>query len=369
MPVNPKLQLIYRRAILMKNIDLRSDTVTLPSPQMREAMMKAELGDDVFGEDPTVNRLEEIAANITGKEAALFVVSGTMGNLVSVLSHCTRGEEAILGSKSHIHIHEQGGISALGGIHTRVLTTRDDGTMDVPGIEALINEDDFHCAPTRLICLEDTWYGRVLPLLYLQEVKELAQQNNLSIHLDGARLFNAAVALGVSAAGIAQYADSVQFCLSKGLASPVGSMVCGTREFIHRARRARKQVGGGMRQAGILAACGIISLKTMIERLNDDHRNAQLMAENLRKVEGVKVLHAETNMIFLSSAIPGVSTRRLCQELNTAGLLAFCEDDLGIRCVTHYGIETEDVQEAVEIVKRVSRCLSSKSPAGASKLP
>jgi threonine aldolase len=344
----------------MKKVDLRSDTVTQPSPQMREAMHKAELGDDVFAEDPTVNRLEEIAANITGKEAALFVASGTMGNLVALLAHCNRGDEVILGSKSHIHIHEQGGIAGLGSIHSRVVPTRVDGTMDINAIESVVNEDDIHCAPTKLICLENTWYGRVLPELYMQEVKELAEQNNLAMHLDGARLFNAAVALNVPASTIAQYFDSVQFCLSKGLAAPVGSMVCGTREFVARARRARKQVGGGMRQAGVLAAAGIYSLKSMVERLKDDHDNAKILADGFRTVEGIDVLHVETNMVFIGSAIPGVSSRTLCDELYAAGMLVFNESAVGIRCVTHYGLESSDMKDAVEIARAVAKKLQAR---------
>jgi len=343
----------------MTKVDLRSDTVTMPPQQMREAMFKAELGDDVFGEDPTVNRLEEIAANISGKEAALFVASGTMGNLVALLSHCNRGDEAIVGSKSHIHIHEQGGIAGLGGIHSRVLETKADGTMDIAAIESVINDDDIHCATSKLICLENTWYGRVLPLLYMQEVKELAEQHNLAVHLDGARLFNAAIALDVPASTIAQHADSVQFCLSKGLAAPAGSMLCGTREFIARARRARKQVGGGMRQAGVLAAAGIYALKSMVERLKDDHKNAQAFAKGLKEINGIEIVHAETNMVFVASGIPGVSTRHLCQELNNAGLLVF-GDEVGIRCVTHYGIEESDIKQAVAIVKNVVSKLSAQ---------
>jgi threonine aldolase len=347
----------------MKKIDLRSDTVTHPSPQMREAMMKAEVGDDVFGEDPSINRLEELAANMTGKEAALFVASGIMGNVVSLLAHCNRGDEAILGSLSHIHIHEQGSIATVGGIHSRVVPTKPDGCLDITTIESLINEEDIHCAHSKLICLENTWYGRVLPLDYMQEVKELAEQHDMLVHLDGARLFNAAVALNVPASAITQHVDSVQFCLSKGLAAPAGSMVCGTREFIYKARRARKLLGGGMRQVGILAAAGIISLKNMVERLNDDHKNAQLLAAELGKIEGIKVLHAETNMVFAGSSNPTVSTRQLCKELNDAGLLAF-SDDVGIRLVTHYGIEPEDIKEAVDIVRKVSEKLFAK-PANA----
>lgn len=338
----------------MNKIDLRSDTVTHPSPQMREAIARAEVGDDVFGEDPSVNRLEELAANMTGKEAALFVASGTMGNLVSLLAHCNRGEEAILGSLSHIHIHEQGGIAQVGGIHSRIVPTKEDGTMDIQLIESLINEDDIHCAHSKLICVENTWYGRVLSLDYMQEVKELAEQHNMLVHLDGARLFNAAVALDVPASAITQHVDSVQFCLSKGLAAPAGSMVCGTREFIHKARRARKMLGGGMRQIGIIAAAGIVALKSMVERMKDDHENARALAAGLKVIDGIKVLHCETNMVFISSANPGVSTRQLCAELNAAGLLAF-SDDVGIRLVTHYGIESSDIERAINIARDVAQ--------------
>lgn len=344
-------------------VDLRSDTVTHPSPEMREAMSKAELGDDVFGEDPTVRRLEELAANMTGKEAALFVASGSMGNLVSLLAHCNREHEAIVGSKSHIHIHEQGGVASLGGIHCKVVKTQLDGTLDIEEIESCINEEDIHCAKTRLICLENTWYGRVLPLDYMAEVKELAEQHGLLLHLDGARLFNAAVALGVPAATITQHVDSVQFCLSKGLASPIGSMVCGTTEFIARARRARKLVGGGWRQAGVIAACGILSLKSMVERLAEDHANAKLLAELCRKIDGIEVQHVETNMCFLASKLPGVSNRTLELALNQAGLLCFGES-VGIRCVTHYGIEASDIRSAAEIVAKVAQNLKSQTKVG-----
>jgi threonine aldolase len=323
-------------------------------------MAKAEVGDDVFGEDPTVNRLEELAANMTGKQAALFVASGSMGNLVSLLAHCNREHEVILGSKSHIHIHEQGGVASLGGIHTKVVKTQMDGTLDIEEIESSINEEDIHCARTKLICLENTWYGRVLPTSYMQEVREVADQHGLSIHLDGARLFNAAIALNVPASAITQHVDSVQFCLSKGLASPVGSMVCGTEEFIAKARRARKLVGGGWRQAGVLAACGIVSLKSMVERLAEDHANAQLLADLCSKIDGIEVQHVETNMCFLGSKIPGVSTRRLELALNEAGLLCFGEA-VGIRCVTHYGIEAEQIKRAAEIVASVAQQLRNQT--------
>lgn len=341
-------------------IDLRSDTVTHPSPEMREAMSKAEVGDDVFGEDPTVRRLEELAASMTGKEAAVFVASGTMGNLVSLLAHCNREHEVILGDKSHIHIHEQGGVASLGGIHSSTVKTQNDGTLDIEEIESAINEEDIHCARTKLICLENTWYGRVLPLDYMEQVRELADQHNLQIHLDGARLFNAAIALGVPASAITQHVDSVQFCLSKGLASPVGSLVCGSNEFVAKARRARKLVGGGMRQAGVLAACGIISLKSMVERLAEDHENAKLLSELLAKIEGLKVLHVETNMVFIGSNIPGVSNRTLEAALNEAGFLCFGESH-GIRCVTHYGLDKTHMKAAATIAEKVAKKLLSVS--------
>ncbi|MBX9686850.1 MAG: low-specificity L-threonine aldolase [Candidatus Obscuribacterales bacterium] len=348
----------------MQKIDLRSDTVTHPSPQMRQAILNAEVGDDVFGEDPSANRLEELAAQISGKEAALFVASGTMGNIVSILARCNRGDEAIVGSLSHILIHEQGAVSALGGVATRVVKTENDGTMDIASIESVINEDDIHCTRSKVICIENTWYGRVLPLTYMQEVKELAEQNNLAVHLDGARLFNAAIALKVPAAAIAQYADSVQFCLSKGLAAPVGSIVCGDKDFIARARRVRKQLGGGMRQVGMVAAAGIVALKSMVERLQEDHEHAVLLAELLGKIAGIKILHQETNMLFIASAIPAVSSRQLSAALNDAGLLQF-GDHQGIRLVTHYGIEKVDIEKAAEIAEQV--CLKLQKQSLASK--
>ena len=345
----------------MKKIDLRSDTVTHPSREMREAMGKAEVGDDVFGEDPTVNRLEELAASMTGKEAALFVSSGSMGNLVSLLAHCNRGDEIILGDRSHIHIHEQGGVASLGGIHSKTVRNQLDGTLNINEIEALIQEDDIHHAITKLICLENTWYGRVLPLSYMEEVRELADQHNLQIHLDGARLFNAAVALNVPASSITQHVDTVQFCLSKGLASPIGSMVCGPKDFIAKARRARKLVGGGTRQAGVIASCGIISLKSMVDRLGDDHANAKLLADLASKINGIEVAHVETNMVFLKSRIKGVSDRKLSEELNAAGMLVF-DEPVGIRCVTHFGIEESDIKDAVQIIQTVRDSLEKSAP-------
>ncbi len=249
-----------------KMIDLRSDTVTQPTEKMRHAMASAAVGDDVFGEDPTINRLERIAAETLGKQAGLFVTSGTMANLVSELAHCGRGEEIILGDQAHSFFYEQGGSAAVGGIHPRTLPNKPDGTMALADIEAAVRPDNIHFPRTRLIMLENTHNrcsGQPLPVDYLRSVRELADRYELKIHIDGARLFNAAAALDISAADLAAPADSVSICLSKGLAAPVGSLVCGSRSFIDRARRARKLLGGGMRQAGVIAAAGIVALKEM----------------------------------------------------------------------------------------------------------
>ena len=251
----------------MRVVDLRSDTLTRPTPAMSRAMAEADVGDDVFGEDPTVNQLEQLAADRMGKEAALFVASGTMGNLVSLLAHCGRGEEIILGSFAHTFYFEQGGSAAVGGIHPRTLPNQPDGTLTLSDIEGAIRPDNVHFPRTRLIVLENTHNlcgGHPLDIDYMKAVGDVARRHSLKIHVDGARFFNAAVALGVPAAKLAADADSVSFCLSKGLAAPVGSVVCGNRDFIAEARRARKILGGGMRQAGVLAAAGIVALNEMV---------------------------------------------------------------------------------------------------------
>ena len=287
----------------MDSIDLRSDTVTQPTPAMREAMATAQVGDDVFGDDPTINRLQELAASRMGKEAGLFVPSGTMGNLASILAHCTRGDEAILGDKAHTVLYEAGGISALGGVHSRQVANQPDGTLRLEDIEAAIRSDDPHHPISRLVALENTHNrcgGVALTPAYTQAVGELAHQHGLVLHLDGARIFNAAVVQGVTARELAEPADSVTFCLSKGLSAPVGSVICGSREFIYRAHRMRKMLGGGMRQAGILAAAGIVALETMVERLADDHRRARMLAEGLKEIPGIALDPGTpyTNMVF-----------------------------------------------------------------------
>jgi threonine aldolase len=291
----------------MKTIDLRSDTVTVPTPEMREAMAKAAVGDDVYGEDPTINRLQELAAEKVGKPAGLFVASGTMGNLIAVLAHCQRGDEVIVGKKNHVFVHEAGGMSALGGIHSNQLINQPDGSLLLEDVAAAIRPDDLHEPVTRLVCLENTHNGCggvYQTPEYTRQMADFAHARGLSIHLDGARIFNAAVAQGAPASVLAGPVDSVTFCLSKGLCAPVGSVLCGSQEFIVKARRLRKMLGGGMRQAGILAAAGIIALEKMVDRLGEDHIRAKKLADGLRLIPGL-VLDAgtpATNMVFLSLA-------------------------------------------------------------------
>jgi threonine aldolase len=337
----------------MKFIDLRSDTVTLPTPAMRQAMAEAEVGDDVFGEDPTVNRLQQLAAGLVGKEAGLFVPSGTMSNLTAVLAHCNRGDEVILGTKSHTYLLEGGGISALGGVHSCQIPNQPDGRLALEDIQNAIRPDDIHQPPTRLICLENTHNrcgGVALSPDYTRQVGELAHQHGLSLHLDGARLFNAAVVQGVRAKELAGPADSVSICLSKGLSAPVGSVLCGSKEFIQRALRIRKQLGGGMRQAGILAAAGIVALETMVERLADDHRRAARLVDGLRKFP---VLQPDpekpyTNMVFLNLAqsMP-LTAREVALRLVERGIKVGVTGPRRFRLVTHYGIEDADIEQTI----------------------
>jgi threonine aldolase len=335
-------------------IDLRSDTVTQPTPEMREAMARAELGDDVFGDDPTVNRLEEIAAAKMGKEAAVFVASGTMGNLTSLLTHCRRGEEVIVGDQAHIFRYEAGGSSALGGIAQFQIPNNPDGTLPLDRVEAAIRGSDQHEARTKLIALESTHNrcgGTVLPAEYLKQVRDLADKHNLKVHLDGARVFNASVALGVDVKAITQYVDSVTFCLSKGLSAPVGSVICGSQDFIAQARRYRKMLGGGMRQAGVLAAAGIVALEKMIDRLAEDHVNARRLAEGLADTTGVAIDldRVQTNIIYFDLTpevkAPGEAiTQRMLDHkikiLNPGPARRF-------RFVTHAWIDRGDVDQVL----------------------
>ncbi len=341
----------------MDYIDLRSDTVTKPTPEMREAMAEAEVGDDVYRDDPTVNRLEALAANMLGKESALFVPSGTMGNLLALLVHCQRGDEAIVGDKSHIYLNEAGGMSALGGIQPCPVPNQKDGTLALDDILASIRTEDVHHPITRLICLENTQNicgGIPLTAAYTREVGELARKNNLSLHIDGARIFNAAAAQNVSIRDLVDPADSVMFCLSKGLASPIGSMLVGTSKFIARARHLRKMLGGGMRQVGVLAAAGIISLEKMTTRLADDHARARKLADGLRNVKGVLVDEGSpySNMVYLNLASDvKVDAAKIIDSALKQGVLLDCENARRFRLVTHYWVDDKAVDKVIQVFK------------------
>ncbi|MFZ5918960.1 MAG: low-specificity L-threonine aldolase [Chloroflexota bacterium] len=342
----------------METVDLRSDTVTLPSPAMREAMYRAELGDDVFGEDPTVNRLEALAAERVGKEAGLLVVSGTMGNLTALLTHCQRGHEAIMGNKAHTFLFEAGGSAALGGIHPHTLPNQPDGTLRLEDIEAAIRPENPHHPRTRLICLENTHNrcgGAVLTGAYTDAVGELAHRHGLAVHLDGARLFNAAVALGVEASELTRSVDSVQFCLSKGLSAPVGSMLCGSKAFMAEARRWRKMLGGGMRQVGVLAAAGIEALQNMVDRLAEDHTNARRLAEGLAGIPGfaVDVATVQTNIVIWDLATDRTTPQGVVSDLRQNGVEILPIGGRQFRAVTHYGIAASDIDRAVLVARRV----------------
>ncbi len=344
----------------MKNkiIDLRSDTVTLPTQKMREAIFNAELGDDVFEEDPTVKRLEKMAAEIVGKEAGLLVTSGTQGNLVSIMTHCKRGDEIILGNLSHTFLNEVGGISALGGIHPHTVINNEDGTMDLKDIEDAIRDDNIHYPRTRLICLENTHnrcYGAPLTVEYTNDVCAIARRHNLKVHLDGARIFNAAVALNVDVKELTKNVDSLSFCLSKGLAAPVGSLVCGTNEYIKEARRYRKMLGGGMRQAGIIAAAGLVALEDMVERLKEDHKNARILAEGISQIPGLAIglEKVKTNIIYFDLITDRISAELLLKKMAERGIKFLSTGKNRFRMVTHYGITEEDVNITLKSLKEI----------------
>ncbi len=342
----------------MRLVDLRSDTITKPTPAMRRAMAEAEVGDDVFGEDPTINRLEEMAAEKLGKEAAMFVASGTMGNLVSLLAQCNRGDEIILGDQAHTFLYEQGGAAALGGIHPRPLPNQPDGTLDLRQVEAAIRSDNVHFPRTRLIALENTHnrcYGNPLTVEYMNAVGSLARRHGLKLHVDGARIFNAAIALGVDVQDLVADADSVTFCLSKGLAAPVGSIVCGTHEFIAEARRARKVVGGGMRQAGVLAAAGIVALTEMVDRLAEDHANARRLAEGLAEMDGISIdpERVKTNIVYFDVTSETITTQELVDQLGAEGVRVLALGPRQVRAVTNYHVSAEDIEYALGVFQRV----------------
>ena len=344
----------------MRIVDLRSDTITQPTDAMRKAMYTAEVGDDVFGEDPTVNKIEEMTAEMLGKEGAMFVASGTMGNLICQLTHCGRGDEIILGEQAHIFLSEQGGASALGGIHHRTLPNGPDGTMVLEDIETAIRNNNVHFPITRLIGLENTHnfcHGSPISTDYMRAVAKIARKYDLKIHLDGARIFNAAVALNKTAGELAADADSVSVCLSKGLAAPAGSVVCGNREFITEARRARKIVGGGMRQVGILAAAGIVAFEEMVDRLAEDHANARKLAEGLAVLDGISIDPAfvKTNIVIFECRLDHMSNAELIDKLNTEGVRILAINSRQLRAVTQYHTSTDDIDYTLAAFTKVFR--------------
>jgi threonine aldolase len=332
----------------MKTVDLRSDTVTRPSDAMRRVMAEAVVGDDVYGEDPTVNKLERTTADLLGKEAALFVPSGTMSNLIALLSHCARGDEYIAGQDAHIYRWEGGGGAIFGGIQPQPIEFEPDGSLNLQKVSAAVKPPDHHHAVTKLLCLENTQGGRVLPLAYLAKAVTCAKSHGLALHLDGARVFNAAVALGVPVAQIAAGFDTVSVCLSKGLGTPVGSVLCGSAELIAKAHRWRKVAGGGMRQSGILAAAGLYALEHNVERLAEDHENAKALACGLAKIEELLVSEAHTNILFVTP--PSGSAAGLREALASEGILIGGGDSL--RLVTHLDVAAADVARTVGAFER-----------------
>ena len=332
--------------------DFRSDTVTLPTPEMKQAIFDAELGDDVYGEDPTVNELERLSAEIFGKEDAVLVSTGTMGNLVSILAHCQRGEQIIIGDKCHIYRAEAGGIASLGGIVPRILKNDDDGTMDLNEIESNIEPKDVHRAPTKVVALENTANvvgGKILSKEYMDSVKQICDQNELKLHIDGARIFNASVALEMPVSELTKSVDSLTFCLSKGLGAPVGSVIVGNKEFINDARKWRKMVGGGMRQAGIIAAAGIIGINNHYAQISKDHKNAKLLCEGLKKFKEITVEEVQTNLVFFSinTENPGL----LAEKLKAKDVLGG-NGGSRWRFATHYGIEEQDIKDTLNIFEQ-----------------
>lgn len=340
-------------------IDLRSDTLTVPTPAMREAMATADVGDDVFGEDPTVNQLQELAAERMGHEAALLVSSGTMGNLTALLAHCGRGDEVIVGDWAHVYINEAGGLSVVGGILPHVLPNQPDGTLKLEDIAAAIRPDNAHFPTTRVIALENThnrMSGAALSPDYTKQVADLAHRHGLKLHIDGARIFNAAAALNVEVKELARHADSVTFCLSKGLSAPVGSVLCGSREFIRIAHKRRKVLGGGMRQAGVIAAAGIVALEQMTGRLSEDHANARVLATHLAGIPGLHVNldSVQTNMVYfdLDPAVP-FDAAELCRRAATERVRMLPTGPRRIRLVTHCYVSRDEVITAAQVIAHV----------------
>ena len=326
-------------------IDLRSDTVTRPTPDMLKAMTEAELGDDVFDDDPTVDILEALAAETLGKEASMFVPSGTQSNLAALMTHCGRGDEYLVGQQAHTYLFEGGGGATLGGLQPQPIDQEPDGTLDLEKLAALIKPDDYHYARTRLLCLENTTWGKVLPQDYLAAAKSFADEHGLALHLDGARIFNAAVAQGISASEVAAPFDSVSACLSKGLGCPVGSVLAGPADFVKETKRWRKMLGGGMRQSGILAAAGIHALQNHVDRLTDDHANARLLADGLAAIDGIEVAPVQTNMVFATVAEHKVAG--LAEHLQAQGILIMAPNAGALRLVTHLDLDADAIRTAV----------------------
>jgi len=349
----------------MKVIDLRSDTITHPTPEMRKAIFEADVGDDVYGEDPTVNHLEAMAAEIMGKEAALFTTSGTQSNLIAVLTHTKHGDEIIVGDQAHMLWYELGSAAALGGVTIRTLTNDSCGRLSLDDIDRTIRDKDIHYPETTLLCLENTHNrcgGTVLTPDYTDEVCDLAHTRGLKVYLDGARIFNAAVALGVPACRLTQNVDSAALCLSKGLSAPVGSLLCGNKDFIKRARKFRKMLGGGMRQAGIIAAAGIVALETMVDRLAADHANATRLAEGLSNIEGITRAQDEiaTNIVMFDLS-PELSTAEFSEGLETGGVKVGFRDGGPFRAVTHCMVSSSDIDEALARIEAVCRRLHHRA--------
>ena len=339
-------------------IDLRSDTVTQPSKLMLDELTRAPLGDDVFSEDPTVNMLEDKAAKLLGKEKALLVPSGTMGNLIAVLVHCPRGTEVILGDCSHTFIYEAGGISAFGGIHSHQLQNENDGTIKISSIKNAIRQDNIHFPRTALICLENTHnmcFGSPISSQYMKDVLALAKNNALKVHTDGARIFNAAVALNINIKELTQYTDSITFCLSKGLSAPIGSVLCGTEEFIHEARRIRKALGGGMRQAGIIAASGSVALDKNIEQLTVDHDNAKYLAEAINKITylDIEIDCIKTNILYFTINHESISGSEFVNFMYDKRIKFFEVSKNKFRLVTHSGINHDNVKYVIQMFNKI----------------
>ena len=343
----------------MDFIDLRSDTVTKPTPEMRDVIKNAEVGDDVYGEDPTVNHLEEESARILGKEAGLFFPSGTMGNLAAIIAHCDRGSEIILGDRAHTFLFEVGGIAALGGIQTHILPNQSDGTLELIDIREAIRSNDIHEPPTQLITLENTHNrcgGAVLTPEYTREVGQIAKMNGIKFHLDGARIFNAAVALDIDPAELTEPADSIMYCLSKGLGAPIGSILCGEGDFIQRTRKIRKMMGGGMRQVGLVAAAGIYALENHLPLIKDDHRRALELAQGLSEVEGLILMNEAppSNMVYVqfNEGVPN-SVDDIVEKLQEKGILVGRESEDQLRLVLHLWISDDDIQKVIQGFKDV----------------